>query len=876
MREGLASYEERTSTPVLQSRQKERERTTHKVELRGAKEHREEEQTGELYSRQRLAEMLKEMEDCYKREVSAPEDLESCQTEEPEAVAEGTVTPADPFLITLNEMEERANRTRERIQESIDLLKQKMEESEIDSEPLLLRSSPRNWVQKKKYKQVSGTLLLQDIKYPDDLLQTLQPQRQRTEEKHMSERVSRRDEQPMTECPILIKQGHAQYIPWASQDLDTLVSRLPDIHEGAGKWIRTFEEETTGKLLALGDIKALLAKCLGASKMNDVLKQSGLLQAVDRPQADGVSFDKHRRDIWKTLRTEYPMQTDPGFLKGEPMGEAENPTTYIQKQLRRWKEELERDPEQDKVVTALFRTAIVEAMPSAVKAKLEDVVGLNSKSHKEFRDHVVHAVEQYRRQELKVKNQEKELQRKLTQLQLEELINKKKKVQAVQKEDQPAVMAPVNAPIPVNPSATVNALAPASQTTAAQAPPAGQVTPQGPAPVVIYLKPEQSSNRNWNRQQQQGGRGRGRFNNNQQRAGGPPGVCWGCNQPGHNRRDCPINPWQQNQPMAPGVNYGQQQVQAQVLGPVNPWRGPEQGATFSCLNPIYASHLPMSGKYMKTVGFSGVTQLLPMTAPGCTSKDLGPMMKKAERNKWEATENPLIFQSADEAYLKILCATPMMGTPRMIVNTKTESPQEDNETKQTELLKEMEKQVPPELWSQHDTDVGLVKSANPVRIALRSGAKPPRKMQYPLRQEAEEGIKKTIEGLMKSGVLVETTSYCNTPILPVAKADKSKWRLVHDLRAVNEVVEDWPAEVPNPHMLLTNVPSAANYYTVIDLCSAFFSVPLAEESRPLFAYTYQGYVHMKRLKTRGKREARRFLHQFQSAISVASAVTRQP
>ncbi len=53
-------------------------------------------------------------------------------------------------------------------------------------------------------------------------------------------------------------------------------------------------------------------------------------------------------------------------------------------------------------------------------------------------------------------------------------------------------------------------------------------------------------------------------------------------------------------------------------------------------------------------------------------------------------------------------------------------------------------------------------------------------------------------------------------------------------------MEDWPAEVPNPHTLLTNVPSAANYFTVIDLCSVFFfSVPLAEESQPLFAFTYQ-------------------------------------
>ncbi len=36
-----------------------------------------------------------------------------------------------------------------------------------------------------------------------------------------------------------------------------------DIHEGAGKWIKVFEEETMGKLLAVGDIKALLAKIMG-------------------------------------------------------------------------------------------------------------------------------------------------------------------------------------------------------------------------------------------------------------------------------------------------------------------------------------------------------------------------------------------------------------------------------------------------------------------------------------------------------------------------------------------------------------------------------------------------------------------------------------
>ncbi len=512
--------------------------------------------------------MLEDLAGRHRHMTSGCEGVKNYQAEEPEETPEGRMTPADSIQEVQDEMKEKCSRTREDLKQAVHMtqefektvnsLHQELNELIDKRKPMQSHSSPHDYVLRKQYKQVAGTLVMQDIEPPEDQVQVNLTRRQRGREEHRSTRASSEAE--------------------AGQDLDTLVSRLPDIHEGAGKWIKTFEEETVGKLLALGDIKALLEKCLGASKMNDILKESSLLQAVDRPQEDGISFDKHRHNIWMTLRAEYPMQTDLGFLKGEPMEETENPSTYIQKQLRRWKEELERDPEKDKVLTALFRTAIVEAMPSTVKVKLEDVVGLNSKSHKEFRDHVVHAVEQYRRQQLKVKDQEKELQRRLYQMQLDELLNKKKKVQAVQKEDQSAVMAPVNTSVLVNPSAPMNVHPSAFQTATTQMTPTETVkTPQGPAPVVIYLKPEQLNNRNWNRQQQQGGRGRGRFNNNQQRVGGSPRVCWGCNQLGHNRRECPINPWQNDQHMAPEVNYGQQQAQAQALGPVNPWRGPDQG-----------------------------------------------------------------------------------------------------------------------------------------------------------------------------------------------------------------------------------------------------------------------------------------------------------
>ena len=71
--------------------------------------------------------------------------------------------------------------------------------------------------------------------------------------------------------------------------------------------------------------------------------------------------------------------------------------------------------------------------------------------------------------------------------------------------------------------------------------------------------------------------------------------------------------------------------------------------------------------------------------------------------------------------------------------------------------------VPYHLWPRHDTDVGFVKSANPVITK----PKLPWRAQYPLKPNAEQGISKTIEGLVNAGVLVETHSPCSMPILPV-------------------------------------------------------------------------------------------------------------
>ena len=89
-------------------------------------------------------------------------------------------------------------------------------------------------------------------------------------------------------------------------------------------------------------------------------------------------------------------------------------------------------------MTTLFRNSVIEAKPQPVRSRLEDVVGLSSKSHKELCDHVIHAVGKYRKDKQRLKEQGEYIQNKLIQLQLEGLTNKGKK----------KVQAPVTAPVP--------------------------------------------------------------------------------------------------------------------------------------------------------------------------------------------------------------------------------------------------------------------------------------------------------------------------------------------------------------------------------------------------------------------------------------------
>ena len=117
---------------------------------------------------------------------------------------------------------------------------------------------------------------------------------------------------------------------------------------------------------------------------------------------------------------------------------------------------------------------------------------------------------------------------------------------------------------------------------------------------------------------------------------------------------------------------------------------------------------------------------------------------------------------------------------------------------------------------------GRAYQAEPVIIVLRDPTWFPNWKQYPLKREARKGQQPLINKFLAYGLLVPTSSPCNTPILSVKKKDRT-WRMVQDLRIINEAVVPLHPTVPNPYVILGEIPPSAKWFTVLDLKDAFFA-----------------------------------------------------
>ncbi|KAK4811093.1 hypothetical protein QYF61_016379 [Mycteria americana] len=112
--------------------------------------------------------------------------------------------------------------------------------------------------------------------------------------------------------------------------------------------------------------------------------------------------------------------------------------------------------------------------------------------------------------------------------------------------------------------------------------------------------------------------------------------------------------------------------------------------------------------------------------------------------------------------------------------------------------------------------------------------------QYHTNQDSLVPIHELMHQLESQGVISKTRSPFNSPIWPVPKSDGG-WRLTVDYCGLIEVTPPLSAAIPDMLELQYDLESkAAKWYATTEIASVLFSIPLAAECKPYFAFTWRG------------------------------------
>ncbi|XP_029443279.1 uncharacterized protein LOC115083536 isoform X2 [Rhinatrema bivittatum] len=630
---------------------------------------------------------------------------------------------------------------------------------------------------------------------------------------------------------ILIKQTSPVqppmnvYSPWSFADLQTLLDKLPSILRGAGPWISEFEKHTSSYQLAVGDLKAVLAQTPGM-KPTLVWTTAGRARVIDSNLYDGEGFNQHRAALWQSLRQLYPQQCDFTRLTAARW----NPKfktfdEHLHGFQTIYQQEMG-EPFSSPNQLPMFSYMFVQSLPEKMRTPLLNVVGLESMDWPAMNSHFFHYLQKYEEEVAKPGDELVRLQAKLCSLQI------------------------ANNGVSRSPATVAN-----------------QGLPEGRnlhdlqhAMYVNAPLPGNDIPRSFQRGRGGPPRGRGYDRRRDDRSWDyapdcpspqrrkPQLQCWQCGNFGHLARECKerdvnhisrrgnsFGRFHESPQCQPGAIVALSSVQiglsdSQVTLSINSQPVSflvDMGAAYSVLQKLPLT-VKLTQKTSAITGFSGVTTNMPFTqecqirwcdqtqqgdfiyAPHCPVNLLG----RDLLTKFQVQLQCGVFEEGPSSSLLVGIAAAAQSARDQMLS-----------------------QLPPSLWSSADLgEVGLSKTAAAHCIRLKQKGTGPMQEQYRLPPEARPYIQKEIDMLIKEGVLENSISPFNSPLCPVKKKD-GRWRMVQDLRALNDLTIPVFPNVANPVTLLHTTP-IYDYKTTIDLAHALFCIPLQSESRPLTAFRF--------------------------------------
>lgn len=309
---------------------------------------------------------------------------------------------------------------------------------------------------------------------------------------------------PAGNYPLVQAAGTLKYKPYSLGDVQALVDKLPPLTEGGSKWLNAVDKYTKGSALAVGNMRALLGRCVTTTRMCEIERAANWGRKV----ADSESLNMHVASLSFALRETYPLPEGSGVpkFKWEP---GQNPTNYIDMCKQEWFDRTSCNG-QNKEQRHFFRKAVLDGVPQSVVKAMGANPDIPGAEADRWERHLIHHLQEATDEANKNKTELEDMQTQLLKLQLKQV---RDEVQTKNKNSKQMVVA-----VPL-----VQAEAPRP------------VPPEQPPPFQPSY-PQRPIRGQWNR----GGfaRGRGASRGNQPRGPRPGDVCHWCQQPGHWARTC--------------------------------------------------------------------------------------------------------------------------------------------------------------------------------------------------------------------------------------------------------------------------------------------------------------------------------------------------
>lgn len=136
---------------------------------------------------------------------------------------------------------------------------------------------------------------------------------------------------------------------------------------------------------------------------------------------------------------------------------------------------------------------------------------------------------------------------------------------------------------------------------------------------------------------------------------------------------------------------------------------------------------------------------------------------------------------------------------------------------------------------------------NLVELVIKTDSPPIKQRYYPLSRALQTEVNAELEKMLADGIVEPSDSPWSSPIVMIKKKSGG-WRFCVDYRALNRVTV--PDSYPIPYVSATlDKLRDAKYLSTLDIKSAYWQIPISEESKPLTAFTVptRGLFQFKRM-----------------------------